>query len=69
MTIASLDAVNMSPSTKLAKIRKEVIFFSRKLTASTKKTINIFWELICFGVSSTLISFDRDYLKYYGGEK
>ena len=40
VTIASVDAINMYPSIKLATIRKEVMFFSRKLTASTKNTFN-----------------------------
>ena len=69
VTIASVDAINMYPSIKLAAIRKAVIFFARKLTAATKKTINLCLELIHFEMSSTLISFDGKYYKYHGGER
>ena len=69
MTIASVDAINMYPSIKLAKIRKKVRFFTTKLTAATKKTINLFLELIHFGMSSTLISFDVGYYDYHGVER
>ena len=68
VTIWSLDAINMYPSIKLSTIKKVVIFFSRKLTAATKKTTNLRLELIRFGMGSTLISFDGDYYKH-GGEK
>ena len=50
-------------------IKKAVRFFARKLTAATKKTINPCLELIRFGMSSTLISFDGEYYEYHGGEK
>ena len=69
VTIASVDAINMYPSIKLATIRKAVIFFAKKLTAETKKTINLCLELIHFGMSSTLISFDGEYYEYLGGER
>ena len=59
--IASVDYFKMYPSIKLATIRKAVIFFSRKLTAATNKTINICLEIIRFGISSTLISFNMKY--------
>ena len=65
-TIASGDAKNMYPSIKLKTTRKAVIFFARKLTAETKKTINLCLELIHFGMGSTLISFDGKYYKYHG---
>ena len=68
-TIASVDTINMYPSIKLSTIRKAVIFFSRNLTAATKKTINLCLELIRFGMSSTLISFDGEYYEYHGGER
>ena len=42
--------------------------FTRKLIAATKKTINIYLELISFGMSSTLISFDGKYYEYHGGK-
>ena len=67
--IASVDAVNIHPSIKLSTIRKAVIFFSIKLTASTKKTIKLFLEIIHFGMSSTLIDFNREYYKYNVREK
>ena len=53
----------------LATIRKAVRYFARKLTKKTKKTINLFLDLIHFGMSSTLISFDSEYYKYHGGER
>ena len=58
LTIASVDVINMYPSIKLATIKKAVIFFARKLTSEVKKTINLCLDLIQFGMSSTLISFD-----------
>ena len=58
VTIASVDAINMYPSIKLATIKKAVRFFVRKLTSEVKKTINLCLDLIQFGMSSTLISFD-----------
>ena len=60
-TIASVDAINMYPSIKLATIRKGVRYFERKLTRDTKKTINLCLDLIHFGMSSTLISFYSEY--------
>ena len=67
MTIASVDAINMYPSIKISTIKKAVRFFARKLIAATKKTINLCLELIHFGMSSTLISFNREYYEYHGG--
>ena len=68
-TIASVDAITMYPSIKLSTIRNVVRFFARKITAETKKTINLCLELIRFGMSSTLISFDAEYYKYHSGER
>ena len=65
--IASVDAINMYPSIKLSTIKKEVRLFARKITAATKKIINLCLELIRFGMSSTLISFDGKYYEYHGG--
>ena len=59
----------MYPSIKLSTIRKAVRYFARKLTSETKKTINLSLELIHFGMSSTLISFDGKYYEYHGGER
>ena len=56
VTIASVDAINMYPSIKIATIRKAVIYLAIKLTKETKKTINLLLELIHFRMSSTLIS-------------
>ena len=53
----------MYPSIKLVTIKKAVILFARKITASTKKSIKLCLYVIRFGVSSTLISF---VIKYYG---
>ena len=61
LTIASVDAINMYPSIKLATIRKAVKIFARKITRETKKRINICLGLIHFGMRSTLISFDGEY--------
>ena len=61
VTIKSVDAINMYPSTKLATTRKVVRFFARKLTAETKKTINQCLEIVHLGMISTLISFDGEY--------
>ena len=59
-TIVSVDAINMYPSIKIATIRKAVILFARKITAATKKTMILCLEIIHFGISSTLISFDSE---------
>ena len=69
VTIASVDAINMYPSIKLATIKKAVRFFAGTLTKATKKTINLCLKLVCFGMSSTLICFDGEYYEYHGGEK
>ena len=69
VTIASVDAINMYLSIKLATIRKAVIFLARKLTAATTKTIILCLELIHFGMSSTLIAFDGEYYAYHGRER
>ena len=68
-TIASVDVINMYPSIKLATIKKAVRFFARKLASETKKKINVCLDLIQFGMSSTLISFDGEYYEYHGGER
>ena len=57
----TLTSVNMYPFIRLATIKKAVRFFARTLTTATKKTINLFLELIRFGMTSTLICFDREY--------
>ena len=67
--IASVDAINMYPSIKLSTIKKSVRFFAIKLTATTKKTINLCLELIRFGMSSTLTSFGVYYYEYNDGTK
>ena len=69
MTIASVDAINMYPSIKLATIKKAVRFFARKLTGEVKKKINLFLDLIQFGMSSNFISFNREYYEYHVGER
>ena len=48
VTIASFDAIHMYLSIKLSIIKNSVRFFARKLTAATKKTINLYLELIHF---------------------
>ena len=69
VTMASLNAINMYPSTKIATIRKAVRYFARKLAKDTKKTINLCLELIHLVMSSTLIYFDGKYYDYHGDEK
>ena len=69
VTIASVDAINVYPSIKLVTIKKAVRFFARTLTMATKKTINLCLDLICFGMSSTLICFDGEYYEYNGSKK
>ena len=69
VTIASVGEINMYLSIKTATIRKAVRYFTRKLTRETKKTINLSLDLIYFGMSSTLISFDGEHYEYHGGEK
>ena len=61
VTIESVDTINMYPYIKLATIKKAVRFLAITLTKATKKTINLCLELICFGMSSTLICFDVEY--------
>ena len=65
MTILSVDVINTYPSIKLSTIKKAVRILARKITEATKKTINLFLELILFGMSSTLMYFDRDYYEYH----
>ena len=69
VTIASVYAINMYPSIKIAIIRKSVRYFARKITKETKKTISLCLELIHFWMSSTLISFDGEYYEQHGGER
>ena len=69
VTIALVYAIIRYPSIKLVTIKKAVIYFAGTLTRETKKTINLCLDLIQFGMSSTLISFDREYYKYHGGER
>ena len=64
-----VDAINMYSSIKLATIKKAMRFFARKLTSEVKKTINLCLDLIQFGMSLTLISFDAEYYKYHGRER
>ena len=54
---------------ELSTIGKSVRFFAIKLTAATKKTINLLLELIRFGMSSTIIYFDGNYYEYHGEER
>ena len=69
MTISSVDAINIYPSIKILTIKKVVRLFARKLTAATKKTINLCLELIRFWMSSTLTSFNGKYYKYHVRER
>ena len=69
LTIALIDAVNMYPSIKIKTIKKAVRYFTKGLTAATKKTTNLCLELIRLGMSSTLNYFGGYYYKYHGGGK
>ena len=55
------------PFIKIATINKAVNLFSKGLTSSAKKTNQLFLELICFGIISTIISFDVKYYEYNRG--
>ena len=50
VSTASFNAINMYPPIKLSTIKKAVVFFARKLTSATNKTINLCLELISFGM-------------------
>ena len=68
VTIASVDDINMYPSIKILTIKKSVRFFAIKLTAITKKTINLCLELIRFGMRTILCIIIKTYeslLEYY----
>ena len=67
VTIALIYAINMYLSIKIATIKKAVRFFSRGITATKNNTINLWLEIICSGLGSTLIAFDGEYYKYHGG--
>ena len=69
VTIAPVDAIYMYLSIKLSTIKKAAIFFARNITSATLKTINLCLELIRFGMSSNLITFNVKYYVYRGGEK
>ena len=57
------------PLIELSTIKKSVRFFASKLTAATKKIINLCLELTRFGMSSNLIYFGGEYYEYHGEEK
>ena len=61
VTIASVDAINIRPSIKIATIKKAVRLFTKEFITSTKKKINLCLELICFDMRSNLISLYREY--------
>ena len=69
VTIAPVDDVSMYSTIKIATIRKAVRFFSIKINAATKKTINLFMDFFRFGMISTCIFFSGEYYKYHSGEK
>ena len=60
-TIELVDVVNMYPSIKIATIKKKLRLFTRVLTASTQKTINLCLERIFFWVSSALTYFNGEF--------
>ena len=69
VVIIYIFTMNMYPSIKLSTIKKSVVLFTIKLTAASKKTVNICLDLIRFGMSSTLISFYSKYYEYHGSKK
>ena len=56
----------MYASIKLSAIKNTVRFF---VTSATNKTINLYLDIIRFGVSSILISFGGEYYECHSGEK
>ena len=67
MTIASIYAVAMYPSIKLPLVKKEISYFTRNLPKSQQSNVKLCLELIAFGMSSTLLTFEDKYYEY--GEK
>ena len=59
--------LNMNLSIKLSVTNKTVNFFSKGLTSDTQITTCQCLDIIHFGMSFTLISFDDEYYKYSGG--
>ena len=58
VTIAYIGSINIYSSIKLVIIKIEMYFFSKRLTASSSNTIQLYLELISFVMISTLIIFD-----------
>ena len=69
VVIIYIFTMNMYPSIKLSTIKKSVVLFTIKLTAASKKTVNICLDLIRFGMSSTLICFNGEYYEYHGSKR
>ena len=59
----------MYPSVRLSLIRKAITYYSTELLEDTHKTIDECLEMIGFGMQSCLITFDRRYYEYRGGEE
>ena len=67
MTIASIDAAAMYPSVKFPLVKKAISYFTRKLPKSQQSIVKLCLKLIAFGMSSTLLTFEKKYFEY--GEK
>ena len=59
----------MYPSVRQSLIRKAITFYSTGLPKNTRKTIEECLEMIEFWMQSCLITFDRRYYEYSGGEE
>ena len=58
--IASVYSVNMYKSIKIITMKEAVDFFSRGVTSSSKQTIRQYTDIFHFGMSPTLITFNRE---------
>ena len=65
--IESVDAVNIYLQSKFQESENRW-YKKRNTTAATKNTSNLCLELVSFGMSSILISFDGEYYEYHGSE-
>ena len=62
--MASIYAVAMFSSIKLALVKKSISLFTRNLRKSQQSTVQLCLKLIAFGTSSTLVAFGEKYFDY-----
>jgi hypothetical protein len=67
-TIISIDADNNYPSVQFKLVRKAVHYYSQHLDNDVKETIDACSSMICFGMKSTLFTFQDKYYEYDGEE-